>query len=42
MNLLPRFVITPVALWLYQSAELVLRGRTTRVAHYTEPRFAWS
>ena len=40
--LLGGFVHAPTGAILYQFAELVLRGRTTRVAHFAQPRFAWS
>ena len=36
-----RFVHAPTAAVLYQFAEVVLRGRATRVAHLEQPVFAW-
>lgn len=32
---------SPTASILYQFREVALRGETTRVAHYDQPRFAW-
>ena len=32
----------PTAALLYQTREVVLHGRATRVAHFEQPRFAWS
>lgn len=32
----------PTAAILYQFREVALRGQATRVAHYDQPRFAWS
>jgi 8-oxo-dGTP pyrophosphatase MutT (NUDIX family) len=36
-----RFVHAPTAAVIYQFRELALHGRTTRVAHYEQPVFAW-
>lgn len=35
-------IATPTAAMLYQFREVALAGRTTRVAHYEQPLFAWS
>ena len=35
------FIAAPTAAILYQFREVCLLGRTTRVAHYKQPRFAW-
>jgi 8-oxo-dGTP pyrophosphatase MutT (NUDIX family) len=35
-------IATPTAAMLYQFREVALAGRTTRVAHYEQPHFAWS
>ena len=32
----------PTAAVLYQLREVALRGRSTRVAHFDQPVFAWS
>lgn len=34
-------VYAPTAAMLFQMREIVLHGRTTRVAHFEQPRFAW-
>lgn len=34
-------IAAPTAALLYQFRELAIFGRTTRVAHYEQPRFAW-
>jgi 8-oxo-dGTP pyrophosphatase MutT (NUDIX family) len=34
-------VWAPTAAMLYQMREVVLHGRSTRVAHFEQPRFAW-
>ncbi len=34
-------IATPTAALLYQFKEVALEGKSTRVAHYEEPRFAW-
>lgn len=34
-------VYTPTAAIIYQFRELALEGRTTRVHHFEQPRFAW-
>jgi 8-oxo-dGTP pyrophosphatase MutT (NUDIX family) len=34
-------IYSPTAALLYQFREVALRGQTTRVAHYDQPRFAW-
>jgi hypothetical protein len=31
----------PTAAFLYQLREVGLRGKSTRVAHYEQPVFAW-
>jgi 8-oxo-dGTP pyrophosphatase MutT (NUDIX family) len=36
-----RFVHAPTAAILYQLREVGLHGRTTRVAHFDQPTFAW-
>jgi 8-oxo-dGTP pyrophosphatase MutT (NUDIX family) len=41
LPLFGRFVHAPTAAVLYQFRELALQGRTTRVAHYEQPVFAW-
>jgi 8-oxo-dGTP pyrophosphatase MutT (NUDIX family) len=41
LPLFDRFVHAPTAAVLYQFRELALQGRTTRVAHYEQPVFAW-
>ncbi|MDJ0957485.1 MAG: CoA pyrophosphatase [Arenicellales bacterium] len=38
---LGRHVYAPTAAILYQFKEVGLHGRTTRVAHFEQPRFAW-
>jgi mutator protein MutT len=35
------WIAAPTAAFLYQFREVVLCGRTTRVAHFDQPRFAW-
>ena len=35
-------VYAPTAALLYQFREVALRGASTRVAHFDQPRFAWS
>lgn len=35
-------IAAPTAALLYQFREVVLLGRETRVAHFEQPRFAWS
>ena len=34
-------IYAPTAALLYQMREVVVHGRTARVAHYEQPRFAW-
>ena len=34
-------VYSPTAAIMYQFREVALRGKTTRVAHFGQPRFAW-
>lgn len=34
-------MFSPTAAVMYQFREVCLRGLTTRVAHYDQPRFAW-
>jgi 8-oxo-dGTP pyrophosphatase MutT (NUDIX family) len=41
LPLFGRFVHAPTAAVLYQFRELALHGRTTRVAHFEQPVFAW-
>jgi hypothetical protein len=41
LPLFGRFVHAPTGAVLYQFREVVLRGRTTRVAHLEQPVFAW-
>jgi hypothetical protein len=41
LPLFDRFVHAPTGAVLYQFRELALHGRTTRVAHYEQPVFAW-
>ena len=36
------WIAAPTAAFLYQFRELCLLGRSTRVAHYDQPFFAWS
>ena len=35
------WIAAPTAAILYQFREVAIRGRTTRVAHYEQPYFAW-
>jgi 8-oxo-dGTP pyrophosphatase MutT (NUDIX family) len=43
LSLPPRGLLyAPTAAVLHQFAEVALRGRNTRVAHFEQPRFAWS
>ena len=39
--LLSTTVWAPTAAMLYQTREVLLHGRSTRVAHFEQPRFAW-
>jgi 8-oxo-dGTP pyrophosphatase MutT (NUDIX family) len=41
LPLFDRFVHAPTGAVLYQFRELALHGRTTRVAHFEQPVFAW-
>lgn len=41
LPLFGRFVHAPTAAVLYQFREVVLCGRSTRVAHLEQPVFAW-
>lgn len=41
MPLGDRWINAPTGAVLYQFREVALHGRTTRVAHYEQPRFAW-
>ena len=41
LPLLGRYVHAPTAVFLYQLREVGLHGRTTRVAHFDSPAFAW-
>ena len=34
-------IYAPTAAFLYQFREVVIQGRSTRVIHYDQPRFAW-
>ena len=36
------WIAAPTAALLYQFREVCLHGRATRVAHFEQPRFAWS
>jgi 8-oxo-dGTP pyrophosphatase MutT (NUDIX family) len=36
-----RWIAAPTAAFLYQFSECCLHGRTTRVAHFDQPMFAW-
>lgn len=42
LSILDTTVFSPTAAILHQFAEVALLGRSTRVAHYEQPRFAWS
>jgi len=35
------WIAAPTAVFMYQFRELALLGRTTRVAHFDQPVFAW-
>lgn len=35
-------IYSPTAAMLYQFREVAMNGRTTRVAHFDQPKFAWS
>jgi len=37
----PHWIAAPTAAVLYQFRELCIAGRTTRVAHFDQPEFAW-
>lgn len=37
----PGWIAAPTAVFLYQFRELAMFGRTTRVAHFDQPVFAW-
>ena len=41
MPLGDNWIAAPTAALLYQFREVCLLGRTTRVAHYEQPDFAW-
>jgi 8-oxo-dGTP pyrophosphatase MutT (NUDIX family) len=41
MPILGGRVHAPTAVFIYQMLEVCLRGRTTRVAHFEQPVFAW-
>jgi 8-oxo-dGTP pyrophosphatase MutT (NUDIX family) len=41
LPLVGTFVHSPTAAIIYQLREAALEGRTTRVHHYEQPRFAW-
>ena len=34
-------IAAPTAAMIFQFREVALAGRSTRVAHYEQPRFAW-
>jgi 8-oxo-dGTP pyrophosphatase MutT (NUDIX family) len=38
----PTIVFAPTAALIYQLREVVVHGRSTRVNHFGEPRFAWA
>lgn len=42
LSVLDTLIFAPTAAILHQFAELTVWGRTTRVAHFEQPRFAWS
>jgi hypothetical protein len=39
--MLGAWIHAPTAAVIYQFRELAMHGRTTRVAHYEQPVFAW-
>jgi hypothetical protein len=41
MPILGGRVHAPTAAFIYQLLEVALHGRSTRVAHYEQPVFAW-
>lgn len=41
LPLVGTWIHAPTAAILFQLREVALRGRTTRVAHFEQPRFAW-
>lgn len=41
LGILGTMIFAPTAAILHQFAELAIHRRTTRVAHYGQPRFAW-
>jgi len=41
MPVADHWIAAPTAAVLYQFRELCIAGRTTRVAHFDQPRFAW-
>ena len=41
LSVLGTVIFAPTAAILHQFAELAVHGRTTRVDHYEQPRFAW-
>jgi 8-oxo-dGTP pyrophosphatase MutT (NUDIX family) len=41
LSILDTLLFAPTAAVLYQFAELAVHGRTTRVKHFDQPRFAW-
>jgi hypothetical protein len=42
LSLPPRGLLyAPTAALLHQFAEVAVRGKDTRVAHFEQPRFAW-
>ncbi|MDA8020899.1 MAG: hypothetical protein MPN21_25970, partial [Thermoanaerobaculia bacterium] len=42
LEIVGTWVFAPTAAILLQMAELTAHGRTLRVAHFEQPRFAWS
>ena len=41
LSLLGTEIYAPTAAILHQFSEVAVHGRTTRVAHFEQPRFAW-
>jgi 8-oxo-dGTP pyrophosphatase MutT (NUDIX family) len=41
LSMLGTVIFAPTAAILHQFAELAVHGRTTRVSHFDQPRFAW-
>lgn len=42
LAVLDTWIFAPTAAIIHQFVELAVHGRTTRVAHFEQPRFAWS